>query len=120
MDSYVLAEAIVKAIDEKKGKDIILLDIHEKTGIADYFVICTGNTKIQTKAIADGIEESLDKNYQVQVLHRDGFQSGEWILLDYSTVVVQIFQPEAREYYNLEKLWSDGKQIDLSSILGEE
>jgi len=119
MDSYLLAQEIVKAIDDKKGQNIILLDIHEKTGIADYFVICTGNTKVQTKAIADWIEEYLDKNHQVQVLHREGFQSGEWILLDYSTVVVQIFQPEAREYYNLEKLWSDGKQIDISAIIGE-
>lgn len=120
MDSYILAENIVKAIDDKKGKNIVLLDIREKTGIADYFVICTGNTKIQTKAIADGIEEKLDKEFGVEVLHREGFQSGEWILLDYSTVVVQIFQPEAREYYNLEKLWSDGKNINLTAILGEE
>lgn len=119
MESNILAENIVKAIDDKKGQDIILLDIREKTGIADYFVICTGNTKIQTKAIADGIEEKLDKEYGVTIYHREGFQTGEWILLDYGTVIVQIFQPEARQYYNLEKLWSDGKNVDLTEILGE-
>lgn len=120
MEAQILAENIVKAIDDKKGLDIILLDIHEKTGIADYFVICTGNTKIQTKAIADGIEEKLDKELGVTVYHREGFQTGEWILLDYGTVVVQIFQPEARRYYDLEKLWADGKKIDLTAILGED
>ena len=81
MESYTLAENIIKAVSDKKG---------------------------------------LDKEYGVQVLHREGFQSGEWILLDYGTVVVQIFQPETRQYYNLEKLWSDAEQIDVSAILGEE
>ena len=116
----MMAQIACKAIDDKKGQDIILLDIHEKTSIADYFVNCSGSSKIQTKAIADNIEEKLDKEYGVQVLHREGFQSGEWILLDYGTVVVQIFQPETRQYYNLEKLWSDAEQIDVSAILGEE
>lgn len=117
MEPIHLVEEIVKAIDEKKGQDIKVLDIHEKTGIADYFVICTGNSTPQTKAIADFIELKVEENLSVQVLRREGFQTGSWILLDYSTVVVQIFRPEERAYYNLEKLWGDAKDVDITPFI---
>ena len=106
MESIDLVREIVRDIDEKKGKDIKVLDIHEKTGIADFFVICTG-----------AIELKVEENLGEQVLRREGFQTGSWILLDYSSVVVQIFQPEDREYYNLEKLWGDAKDVDAAQFL---
>ena len=117
MESIDLVREIVRDIDEKKGKDIKVLDIHEKTGIADFFVICTGASRPQTRAISDFIELKVEENLGEQVLRREGFQTGSWILLDYSSVVVQIFQPEDREYYNLEKLWGDAKDVDPAQFL---
>lgn len=117
MEPIRIVEEVVKAIDEKKGQDIKVLDIHEKTGIADYFVIATGSSTPQTKAIADFIEEKVEDNLGERVLRREGFQTGSWILLDYSTVVVQIFRPEERAYYNLEKLWGDAKDVDIAPML---
>lgn len=117
MEAITLVETIVKAIDEKKGQDIKVLDIRKQTGIADYFVICTGGSTPQTKAIADFIEVKVEENYDLRVLRREGFQTGSWILLDYSDVVVQIFQPEEREYYNLEKLWGDSPLVEISQWL---
>lgn len=117
MEPIELVKTIVKAIDEKKGQAITVLDIHAQTGIADYFVICTGNSAPQTKAIADFIEVTLENQMDIHVLRREGFQTGSWILLDYGAVVVQIFKPEEREYYNLEKLWGDSPQIAISDLL---
>lgn len=117
MESITLVREIVRDIDEKKGQEIKVLDIHEKTGIADYFVICTGSSRPQTRAIADFIEEKVEERLGERVLRREGFQTGNWILLDYSTVVVQIFQPEDRAYYNLEKLWGDAKDVDVAQFL---
>ena len=117
MESIDLVREIVRDIDEKKGKDIKVLDIHEKTGIADYFVICTGSSRPHTRAIADFIEVTVEQRLGERVLRREGFQTGNWILLDYSTVVVQIFQPEDRAYYNLEKLWGDAKDVDIAQFL---
>ena len=115
----LLVKEIVKAIDDKKGLDIQVLDIHAQTGIGDYFVICTGQTKTQTKAIADFIEEKVQTNLETTVLRREGFQTGEWILLDYGSVIVQIFQPETREYYKLEKLWAQAPVVDISEWVQE-
>lgn len=117
MESIDLVREIVRDMDEKKGKDIKVLDIHEKTGIADYFVICTGNSRPQTRAIADYIEVMVEEKLGERVLRREGFQTGNWILLDYSTVIVQIFQPEDRAYYNLEKLWGDAKDVDIAEFI---
>lgn len=117
MEPLELVKEIVRDIDEKKGQDIKVLDIHEKTGIADYFIICTGANRPQTRAIADFIEVKVEERLNERVLRREGFQTGSWILLDYSTVVVQIFQPEDRAYYNLEKLWGDGQDIDIAQFL---
>ena len=100
-----LAQAIARIADEKKARDIVLLDLRQLTSITDYFVICTGEVDQHVKAIADEIEKRLaprDKPW-----HIEGYQHQSWILLDYVDVVVHIFQPETRQYYNLEKLWAD-------------
>lgn len=116
MESIQLVAQVVQAMAEKKAEDIKVLDIREQTGIADYFVICTGNNTPQTKAIADFVEELVEDNLNLQVLRREGFQTGAWILLDYSDVVVQIFRPEEREYYKLEKLWGDSPLVDIAQF----
>lgn len=117
MAELKLVETIVKAVADKKGIDIQVLDIHEQTGIADYFVICTGNSRPQTKAIADFVEVKVEEELGQKVLRREGYQTGSWVLLDYSTVIVQIFQPEERAYYHLEKLWGNSPVVDISGFL---
>ena len=108
-----------EALDEKKGMDIKVLDIHAQTGIADYFVICNGTSTPHTKALSDFVEEKVEKNLNERILRREGYQGGSWILLDYGVVIVQIFKPEERAYYNLEKLWGDSPEVDITPMLGE-
>lgn len=119
MESIKLVEQVVKALDEKKGIDIKVLDIHAQTGIADYFVICNGTSAPHTKALSDFVEEKIEKDLNEQVLRREGYQGGNWILLDYGVVIVQIFKPEERAYYNLEKLWGDSPEVDITAMIGE-
>lgn len=119
MESMNLVEEIVKALDEKKAIDIKVLDIHEQTGIADFFVICNGTSTPHTKALSDFTEEKVKKTLEEDVLRREGYQNGGWILLDYGVVIVQIFKPEERAYYNLEKLWGDSPEVSVEEILGE-
>ncbi len=106
--SDVLTKAIVKGIQEKKGRDIIRLDLKKiPNAISDVFVICTGTSSTQVEAIADAVEEVVRKSLGDKPWHKEGFENAEWILLDYVNVVVHIFQDQARMFYNLEKLWDD-------------
>ena len=118
MESITLVEQIVKALDEKKGIDIKGYNIHAQTGIADYFVICNGTSTPHTKALSDFVEEKVEKVLNERIVRREGYQGGSWILLDYGVVIVQIFKPEERAYYNLEKLWGDSPEVDITSMLG--
>jgi ribosome-associated protein len=92
------------AAGDKKASDIQTIDISASSSFTDYFVLATGLTKIHTRAVADFIEESLAEQDLVP-LSRSGYQEGEWILLDYIDFIVHIFTPEARDYYQLERLW---------------
>ena len=105
-----LARLIVDIAEDKKASNIVLLDIREVSIIADYFVICSGNSERQVKAIARDIEGQLDKE-GVDVAHREGADEGRWILLDYGDVLVHIFTQTERDYYRLDKLWSSAKTI---------
>jgi ribosome-associated protein len=110
-----LLNSIVEGIKAKKGQDIISLDIKETgAGVCDYFVICNGNSRTQTEAIAYSVEETVRKNTGEKPWHKEGFENSEWILLDYIDIVVHIFQPEARIFYRLEKLWGDGSVVNIS------
>ena len=102
--------AICKAADEKKARDIVQMDMIGLMSTNDYFVICSANTATQVRAIADNIEEKLEKA-GISFLHTEGYREGEWVLLDYGDTIAHVFQQEAREYYALERLWGDAKRI---------
>ena len=104
---------INELIINKKGYDIVNLDIREISNVADFFIICSAASDIQVKAIADEIINKLSIE-GIKCFHKEGFKSKQWILLDYSDIVVHIFRYDAREFYNLEKLWGDAKIIELN------
>ena len=107
MNSMELALKICKAASNKKAANIITMDMRGVMFSTDYFVICDAATATQVRAIADNIEEELEEKENIKFGHKEGYNEGEWILLDYSDVVVHIFKTESREYYSLEKLWGD-------------
>ena len=101
-----LAEAIALVLDSKKGRDIKVLHVEDKTVIAEYFVVCTGNSSTQIKALAGEVEYQIDRR-GLQPYGVEGRDNNTWLLLDYSNVIVHIFSREAREFYNLDKLYAD-------------
>ena len=114
-----IALECVRALDAKKGRDIKLLETGELTTLADYFVICSATSTTQIKAMSDACEEAMEKNGE-QVHHIEGHRGGTWVLLDFSSVVVHIFNEEARKFYDLERLWSDAVPMDLSGVLTQD
>ncbi|WP_196605941.1 ribosome silencing factor [Pectinatus haikarae] len=106
MTAFEKSCVIAKAADDKKAARILTMDMRELTTSTDYFIICNGRSNIQAKAIADNIEEQLGLSGE-HLLHREGYKSGEWILLDYGDCVAHIFTEESREFYGLESLWGD-------------
>lgn len=108
MTSADLAHRIVEIAREKKGQQIVTMEISKLTNIADYFIIISGDSDLHVKAITDHIETEL-KTGGVNLYHREGYQYLNWVLLDYVDVVVHIFRREAREYYGIERLWADAK-----------
>ena len=111
-----MALAAAKALDSKKGRDIKVLEIDKITTLADYFVICSGGSNTQINALCDEVEKELDQLGE-QPLHREGYRGGTWVLLDYGCVAVHVFNEEARAFYGLERLWSDGHALDLTGVL---
>ncbi len=101
-----LAEAIAEVLDSKKGRDIKVLHVEDKTVIAEYFVLCTGNSSTQIKALAGEVEYRLGLR-GVDAYSVEGRDNNAWLLLDYSNVIVHVFSREAREFYNLDKLYED-------------
>lgn len=113
-----LATYIVKVLDSKKAKDIKLLHVEKQTIIADYFVICTGNSRTQIRSLADEIEFKLSA-YDVAPLHTEGTDTGIWVLQDFGNVIVHIFNSESRDFYKLDKLYMDTTEQDISALLTE-
>ena len=116
MTSYDTAIAAAKAISGKIGLDIQVIEISDISVIADYMVIATGNSSTHVKALADEVEYQLDKA-GISVSHIEGHRSDTWILLDYVDVIVNVFSEEARQFYDLDRLWQDGKPVDLTGIV---
>ncbi len=100
--------AIARAASDKKARDIVTMRMTELTTATDYFVICSANTATQVRAIADNIEDELAKEEKV-LLHKEGYREGEWVLLDYGECVAHVFMQESREFYALERLWSNAE-----------
>ena len=119
LKSKEMALIAAKALDAKKGKDIKVLEIEAITTLADYFVICTGGSNTQINALCDEVEKALSEAGE-EPLHREGHRGGTWVLLDYGCIAVHVFNAEAREFYSLEDLWADGKEVDLSGALSQE
>jgi len=109
----------VNAADDKKAHDLVALDISQIASFASYFLLCTGDSSRQMQAIADEVEKRL-KAIGIRPSHVEGYQNSEWILIDYIDLVVHIFSKTARAYYDLERLWRDGKKLDLSRLLQAE
>lgn len=118
LENKILKE-IVKAVDDKKATDIVILDVKGLATFADYFVICTGGSNIQVKSIADNIEKELEENQNEVAMRKEGYQKGHWVLLDYNNIIVHVFLPDDREFYDLERLWGDAEKIDKETILGK-
>jgi len=111
-------ELALKAVDDKKGLDPVVLDISEIASFAKYFLLCTGDSSRQIQAIADAIEERLE-SHGYRPSHIEGYRHAEWILMDYIDLVVHVFSKNARAYYDLERLWRDGKKLDVRKLAQE-
>lgn len=112
-----LALMAAKALSEKKGREIQVLEISDLTTLADYFVMATGSSNTQINALVDNVEKVLTEQAGEEPLHREGYRGGTWVLLDYGCIAVHVFSAEAREFYGLERLWRDGKNVDLTSVI---
>ncbi len=110
-EQTILKDVIVEAIKNKKGKELIVLDLRKlDQSVADYFVICHGDSNTQVNAVSDSVDRQTRSELQTHPLHIEGAQNAHWILLDYGSVVVHVFQEEFRRFYNLEDLWADAKK----------
>ncbi len=116
MTSKELALTLAGLLDDKKGRDIKVLDTGALTTLADYFVLCTATSNTQIKALADYCQKELKEKGEVPH-HVEGHRAGTWVLLDYSSVVVHLFLEEARDFYDLERLWKDAQEVDLSGVV---
>ena len=115
ISSQQLALQIAAAAEDKKAQDIVLLKVSEVSYLADYFVIVTGFSQTQINAIAESIEEKLEEQFGLQPVRVSGKREGSWIVEDYAEVIVHIFLPEEREYYNLEAFWGHAERIQFNS-----
>jgi ribosome-associated protein len=107
-------QAAVKAVEDKKGRDVTLLDLQGISMVTDYFLIVTGNSTTQVKAISDNLSEKLP-DLGLPVLRVEGLQEAKWVLVDCGDLVVHVMTPDQREFYNLERLWGDAKVISFSA-----
>ena len=113
----MLVDSIVKGIQEKKGQDITVIDLKGIDGaIAQYFVVCQGNTPTQVEAITDSIAETTRIEQQEKPVRVVGLELAQWVAMDYTDVMVHIFVPDMRNYYNIESLWQDAKQTEIPNL----
>lgn len=114
----MMAQIACKAIDDKKGQDIKIIDIHNVSVIADYFVIASGTNSNQVQAIVDNVEEQLGRaGFEAKQI--EGNRNSSWILMDYGDVIVHVFDEENRLFYDLERIWRDGKILDVQEFLAD-
>jgi ribosome-associated protein len=112
----VLLTNIIKGIEEVKGNDIDILDLRAiDTAVCDYFVICNGTSNTQVNAIVNSVQKLVSKELKDKPWHVEGTDNAEWVLMDYVSIVVHVFQKEIRDYYNIEGLWGDAKITTLEN-----
>ena len=117
-DSREAAEAMVRILDMRKARDIKLLRVEDQTIIAEYFVICSGTSSTHIKGLAGELEYKMSMS-SLPAVHMDGYADGKWIVIDFGSVMAHIFSGESRDFYKLEKFWSEAEEIDISSLLTE-
>lgn len=113
--SREMAKLAYQAMNDKKGEDIRIIDISEVSVIADYFVICSASNSNQIRALVDAVEEALYKS-GFETAQKEGNQNSSWVLLDFKDIIVHIFSKEDRLFYDLERIWRDGKNIDPEDL----
>lgn len=114
-----MLKAIYHALDDKKAKDIVIIDVRHITLIADYFIFASGENYNQVQAMANSVEEEMAK-LERNPRHLEGYQSANWILMDYNDIIVHIFYKEDRAFYDLDRIWKDGIRINLEDLPDEE
>lgn len=120
LSSKELAIIAAEAASDKKATDIVAIDVADLLVVTDYFVICTGNSNIQVRAIIDVVEEKLREDGGIKPIGREGISEGRWGLLDYGDLVIHVFMPEERDFYRLERLWADAPRLELpASVTGQ-
>ena len=115
MTSKELAKIAVNALDDKKGEDITIIDISEISVLADYFIIAGGSNRSQIQAMADNVDECVSKNGGT-LKQIEGYDAGNWVLLDFQDIIVHIFDKENRLFYDLERIWRDGKTTSIEEL----
>ncbi len=111
----ITLKTVLNALEDKKAEDIALIDIHEVSTIADYFVITNGTNTSQIQALADHVEEQLARS-GVHPRSVEGYNAANWILMDYNDILVHVFDKESRGFYDLERMWRDGKVVDIRTM----
>lgn len=119
MEPFEAAKLAVKALDDKQAADIRLLRTEELTVLADYFIICSANSSSHVRTLYDEVDKRLSMA-GLPPIRREGYRNSNWLLLDFGCLIVHIFQKETRAFYNLERLWDDAQQIDITDIVKEE
>lgn len=114
--SKEMAKIAFAALEEKKANDIKIIDIAGVSVLADYFIIASGSNRNQVQAMVDSVQEDLFKKAGVEAKQIEGYQTGNWILLDYADIIVHVFDEENRLFYDLERIWRDGKDISLDKL----
>lgn len=117
-NSEQLLESVVEGIRSKKGKEIVSLDLRNiDSAVCDFFVICSGDSNTHVSGIVSGIEEEVRKQLKEKPWHTEGLGNAEWVLMDYVNIAVHVFQRDAREFYDLERLWADGEVVEYEEEL---
>lgn len=111
-ESYLLARAAAKALSAKKASDIVILDVKDQTIVCSYFVIASGKSTTQVRALGDYTEEEIKKSFDLSPARTEGMREGRWGVIDYGDVVVHIFNEESRLFYYLERLWDSGQNLE--------
>jgi ribosome-associated protein len=116
-DSLNLVKDIVTAASDRKGENIIIIKAQDVSYLADYFVIVSGFSPVQVRAIANSIKQTVQDNWQINPYGMEGQQEASWILIDYGDVIVHVLQPKQRQFYNLEAFWGHAEKIDVNDLI---